>query len=225
MIARRVGVIAVIAIWITLASPAHAQVDVAPAAKLLAGTPARGAAIDPVFAKLKYDRLRCQFREEKRVALLAKPLRSAGAIVFDRTRGIARTTTAPRPSRAVLTAASLRITTDQHTEEIPLDKMRDLRAFALIFPTLLRGDRGELERAFELGLYGDAKASWALAFVPRAEALRKLVSRVVVLGRADTLIGLQISEASGDATDTELTDVVTNAAVTDAEISTAFGAP
>jgi hypothetical protein len=211
----------VIAIITAIAGPAAAD---EPAA-VLAGAPARGAAIDPVFAKIKFDRLRCAFHEDKHVALLAKPIRSAGTIVFDRTRGIARITTAPKPSRAVLTQASLRITTDQHTEEIPLDKMRDLRAFALIFPTLLRGDRGELERAFELGLYGDAKASWALAFVPRAEALRKLVSRVVVLGRADTLVGLQISEASGDSTDTQLTDVVINAAVPDAEISTAFGAP
>ena len=212
----------VIAIITAIASPALAD-DAA--AKLLAGAPARGAAIDPVFAKIKFERMRCAFHEEKHVALLAKPLRSAGTIVFDHAHGIARITTAPRPSRAVLTAASLRITTDQRTEDIPLDKMRDLKAFALIFPTLLRGDRGELERAFELGLYGDAKASWALAFVPRADALRKLVSRVVVLGRADGLVGLQIVEASGDTTDTELTDVVTNAAVPDAEISTAFGAP
>lgn len=213
----------VIAIITAIASPARAE-DPSPA-RLLAGAPAHGAAIDPVFAKLKFARMRCAFREEKHVALLAKPLRSAGTIVFDHARGIARITTAPRPSRAVLTASSLKITTDQHTEEIPLDKMRDLRAFALIFPTLLRGDRAELERAFELGLYGDAKASWALAFVPRAEALRKLVSRVVVLGRADTLVGLQIHEASGDTTETQLTDVATNAAVPDAEISTAFGAP
>jgi hypothetical protein len=213
----------VIAVIAAIASPARA--DEPTPAQLLAGAAAHGAAIDPVFAKIKLARMRCAFREEKHVALLAKPLRSAGTIVFDHTRGIARVTTAPKPSRAVLTAASLRITTDQRTEEIPLDKMRDLKAFALIFPTLLRGDRGELERAFDLGLYGDAKASWALAFVPRADALRKLVSRVVVLGRGDTLAGLEISEASGDTTDTQLTDVATDAAVTDAEISTAFGAP
>jgi hypothetical protein len=208
---------------IGLASPAHA--DDAPIAKLVTGTPARGAALDPVLARLSFDRMRCKFSEAKHVALLAKPLRSSGTIVFDRGRGLARITSAPKPSRAVLTARSLRLTTEQRTEDIPLDKMRDLKAFALIFPSLLRGDRAELERSFELGLYGDVKASWAVSLVPRAEALRKLVRQVVIVGRGDALVAFQVSEASGDTTDTELSEVVTNARIPDAEIATAFGAP
>ncbi|HET9621049.1 MAG TPA: outer membrane lipoprotein carrier protein LolA [Kofleriaceae bacterium] len=206
-------------------APARARADEPPVATLLAGPAAHGAALDPVLAKITFDRMQCKFSEEKHVALLAKPLRAAGAIVFDRARGVARITTAPKPSRVVLTAQALTITTGDHTEQIPLDKMRDLRAFALIVPTLFRGERAELERSFELALYGDARASWALAFVPRADALKKLVRRVVVRGHADALIGLQIVEASGDTTDTQLTEVVTNARVADREIATAFGAP
>jgi len=196
-----------------------------PPAGLVSGEPARGRALDPVFAYFAFDRLRCQFSEDKHVALLARPLHSTGTIYFDRARGIARITLAPRPQAAVLTATSLRLRTADRTEEIPLDKTKDLRAFALIFPTLLRGDRKALEGAFELGLYGSAHDWSALALTPRAASLRALVHRVVVIAHKAELVSLQIAEASGDTTDTQLTAAVRDAGVSDAEIATAFGAP
>src|SRR5262249_25941083 len=126
--------------------------------------------------------------------------------------------------QVVLTRTSLRIRSGKRDEDIPLDKTKDLKAFALIFPTLLRGDRRELERAFDLGLYGSDKAWWALAFVPKADSLRKLVKRVIVIGRQRDVFSIQIDEASGDTTETRLTDILNNGAVPDAEIATAFGA-
>jgi hypothetical protein len=211
------------------ASPARPAAAATPAteeppAGLLSGAPAHGAAADPVFAHLQLDRLACRFSEEKHIALLARPLRSSGAIAFDRARGIARTTESPHPEQVVVTRASIIIRNAGHTEDIPLDKTRDLRAFALIFPTLLRGERAELERSFDVGLYGSAAGWWALAFAPRADSLRALVRRVVVIGRGGALVALQIAEASGDTTETHLSDIRTNSAVPDAEIAAAFGA-
>lgn len=197
----------------------------APPPALLAGTPARGAAVDPVLAHAKLDRLRCTFTEEKHIALLARPLRSSGTIYFARDRGIARVTEAPKPQRAVLTPTSLRLSSGARTEEIPLDKSKDLKAFALIFPTLLRGERAELERSFEIALYGRDADWWALAFSPRTESLRALVRNVLVIGRRAELVALKVVEASGDTTDTWLRDIQKNAAVTDSEIAAAFGAP
>ena len=181
-----------------------------------------------MFAHLQLDRLSCKFSEQKHIALLARPLRSTGTILFERDRGIARATLTPRAESAVLTRTSLRIRKDGHTEEIPLDKSKDLRAFALIFPTLLRGDRAEIERSFEIGLYGSAGGAvswWALAFTPKSDSLRALVRRVVVFGRGGEIAALQVAEASGDTTDTRLTDVKKNGDVPDAEIAAAFGAP
>jgi outer membrane lipoprotein-sorting protein len=192
---------------------------------LISGEPARGAALDPVFAHFKVERLSCKFSEEKHIALLARPLRSTGTIYFERDRGIARTTLTPRAQHVVLTRTSLRIRTGTRTEVMPLDKTKDLKAFALIFPTLLRGERSELERAFELGLHGSDSAWWALTFTPRADSLRALVRRVVVFGRKGEVVRLQITEASGDTTHTHLTDIQKNGSVPDAELAAAFGAP
>jgi outer membrane lipoprotein-sorting protein len=208
-----------------VAGPAARGDSDAPPASLLSGEAAHGAAIDPVFAHVRLERLSCRFSEEKHIALLARPLRSTGTITFERGKGIARTTLTPKAAQVVVTTTSLRIRKDNHTEEIPLDKTRDLKAFALIFPTLLRGDRSELERAFEIGLYGSDSDWWALTFTPRTDSLRGLVRRVVVFGRKGEIVSLQVAEASGDTTDTRLTEIHTNANVPDAEIATAFGAP
>lgn len=196
-----------------------------PPANLLSGAPAHGAALDPVFARLQLQRLRCAFHDEKHIALLARPLVSSGVITFDRDRGIVRSTTAPHAEKAVLTRTALRIQRGDRVEDIPLDRSKDLQAFALIFPTLLRGERPAIERSFDLALYGRADAWWALELTPRSDSLRALVRRVVVFGRAGELAALQIAEASGDTTDTRLSDLHRNGDVPDAEIAAAFGAP
>ena len=221
--------LALITITTVLAGPAFgdraARAGDTPPAKLTSGEPTHdGSKIEPVFAHFKVDRLGCKFSEQKHIALLARPLKSTGTIYFDRDKGIARTTVTPKREQVVLTTTSLRIRKTNRTEEIPLDKSKDLKAFAMIFPTLLRGNRAELERAFEIGLYGNDHDWWALVFTPKAESLRALVRRVVVVGRKGDVVSLQVSEASGDTTDTQLTDVVRNGDVSDVDIATAFGA-
>jgi outer membrane lipoprotein-sorting protein len=219
----RLTVALALAAVVGFGAPARAD-SPAPPATLISGDPAHGAAIDPVFAHFKLDRMSCKFSEEKHIALLARPLKSTGTIFFDRDKGIARATLTPKPQQVVLTRTSLKIKKDDKTEEIPLDKSKDLKAFALIFPTLLRGERAELEKTFDMGLYGGDSDWWALAFTPKTDSLKKLVKRVVVFGRKDQVFSLQIAEASGDTTDTRLTDVLKNGDVKDAEIATAFGA-
>jgi outer membrane lipoprotein-sorting protein len=203
-----------------LAGIAHAD----PPASLLTGEAKHGAALDPVFVHFKLDKMSCKFSEQKHIALLAKPLTSSGVIYYDRDKGIARTTLAPKKQQVVLTKTTISIRSDKHTEEIPLDKTKDLRAFAMIFPSLLRGDRAELEKAFDIGLYGSDSDWWALSFAPKADTLKKLVRKVVVVGRKGDVVSLQVVEASGDTTDTQLTDVLKNGDVPAAEIATAFGA-
>jgi outer membrane lipoprotein-sorting protein len=207
------------------AAPVKAADGDMPPSSLLSGKPVHGAAIDPVFAHLQLDRMSCEFSEDKHIALLARPLRTTGTIYFERDKGVARTTLTPRAQKVVVTKTSLRIRSDQRTEEIPLDKSKDLKAFALIFPTLLRGDRNELERAFEIGLFGSDGGWWALSFTPKTDSLRALVRSVVVFGRKGELVSLRVAEASGDVTDTRLTKVRRNGAVPDSEIASAFGAP
>lgn len=195
-----------------------------PPPTLVSGTPASGAKLDPVFKLLEQQRFAAKFAEQKHVALLARPLRSSGTITFDREKGIARAVTAPKAQLVVLTKTSLKIVKGKTVEEIPLAKSKDLKAFAMIFPTLLRGERSELEKSFSIGLYGSETAWWALTFAPKADALKKFVRSVTVFGNKTEVVSLRIVEASGDTTDTQLTDVRRNKDVPDTEIAAAFGA-
>jgi outer membrane lipoprotein-sorting protein len=201
----------------------HVAAD-APPATLISGEPARSAKQDPVFKLLEQQRLACTFTEEKHVALLARPLTSSGTIVFDRDKGIVRAVLKPKPQKVVLTKTSLKIVKGKTVEEIPLDKSKDLKAFALIFPTLLRGERFALEKSFDIGLYGSEADWWALTFAPRSAALKKFVKTVTVFGKKTDVVALRIVEASGDSTDTQLADVRLNKDVPDTEIAAAFGA-
>lgn len=172
---------------------------------------------------LAFERLRCTFSEEKQVALLKRPLRSGGFIVFDKQEGVARITRSPRPAKAVVTRTTLRLTRGKRYEEIALDKSKELRAFAMVFPALLRGDREELERSFELVGFGSSKGRWGLRLSPRGDALRKLVRQVLVVGKGGTLLLLEVVEASGDRSRTWLTEQRTGAEVTGEELAAAFG--
>jgi outer membrane lipoprotein-sorting protein len=222
---RGVAALVLLAMLIGRATAApEAAASNAPPATLVSGDPARGTALDPVFAHFKLEKLSCTFSEEKRVALLARPLRSSGTIYFDHGKGVARITQKPKLQQVVVTTTTLRIRTDKRTEEIPLSKSKDLQAFASIVPSLLRGDRAELERAFEIGLYGSDKDWWALTFTPKTESLKKLVAKVTVFGRKSELVSLQVAETNGDTTTTKLANVRKNDDVPATEIATAFGA-
>lgn len=195
-----------------------------PPSTLFAGAPAHGAKLDPVFKLLEQQRMAATFTEQKHVALLARPLTSSGTIVFDRDKGIVRAVVKPKPQTVILTRTSLKLIKGKTVEEIPLDKSKDLKAFALIFPTLLRGERAALEKSFDIGLYGSEGDWWALTFAPKSAALKKFVTTVTVIGKTTDAVALRIVEASGDSTETQLSDVRRNKDVTDTEIAAAFGA-
>ena len=213
-----------LAALLTLGAVAHAE----PPAACPRAVVSDRAVLDPLFDLLRLDRLerlKAQFSEEKQIALLARPLRQTGTIYFDRTRGIARLTITPRPERMVLTATTLRIEKGHKLEEIRLDKSKALKAFALVFPALLRGERAQLEAAFGLQLLGTAKEAWSLALTPKDPALCGLVSRVVVSGRGAQVASLKVTEASGDTTTTQFSGITKNDAVPAAEVAQGFGGP
>ena len=212
----------VLATMLALTAVAHAK----PPAACPRADASEPAALDPLFELLRLDRLqrlKAEFAEEKHIALLARPLRQTGTIYFDRSRGIARVTRTPRPERMVLTATSLRVEKGNKLEEIQLDKSKALKAFALVFPALLRGERAELEAAFGLRLRGAVKQAWSLTLTPKDPALCGLITRVVVSGKGAEVSSLQVMEASGDSTSTRLSGIARNDAVPAAEVARGFG--
>jgi hypothetical protein len=214
-----------------------------PPAALLAGKPAGAATLDAVMKLLGVERMAAKFVERKHSALLARPLVTEGTLVYERERGLVRTVTGRRaqvpamPGRAappkggaqvdaqqvIVTPTTLTIRKGGRTDTVPLAKSKDLQAFALVFPALLRGDRDEIARAFDLAVRGSERDWWALTLTPKAASLRKMITEVVVVGHAREVRELRVVEASGDHSELRLAEIRTNAAVTDAELAVFSG--
>jgi len=207
-----------------LAPAAHGDGSPSPCVK---PSPHDAAAVEPLFELLRLDRvdrLRADFAEEKRIALVARPLHAAGQLYFDRKRGIARVTRSPATERVVVSTSTLRIEKAGKVEEVPLDRSKSLRGFALIFPALLRGDRAALEAIFDLDVAGAPKNAWSLTLLPKEAGLCGLIRKVVVFGQGPEVRKLRVEETNGDTTETSLSAIARNAAVQPAEIAEAFGA-
>lgn len=196
----------------------------APPAGLLDGKPAGAATVDAVMKLLGVERMAAKFVEDKHSALLARPLVTRGTLVYDRARGLVRTVTGPRAQQVVVTQQALTIRKGGRTETVPLAKSKDLQAFALVFPALLRGDRDEIARAFDLAVRGSERDWWALTLTPKAASLRKMITQVTVVGHGREVRELRVVEASGDHSEMRLSEIRTDAAVADAELAAFAGA-
>lgn len=213
-LARRLALLAALSTR-ALAAP----VTDAPPTELLSAKPAAASTLDAVMKLLGVSRLAASFTEQKHSALLAKPLVTKGTLVYDRERGLVRSVAGPRPQQVVVTQTTLTIRKGTRTETVPLAKSKDLQAFALVFPALLRGDREGIAKSFDLVVRGTDKDWWALTLTPKAASLKKLIASVVVVGHGAEVRELRVAEASGDHSEMVLSSIRTNADVADNELT------
>lgn len=177
--------------------------------------------------------LLAKFREEKQIALLVAPLKSEGTVHFERTKGLARHTTAPQKRSLLLNNGALTVWDGTKTEVIQLTGQPALRAFADGFSMLLAADRQGLEKVFRLDLTGDPrepKDKWKLRLVPLAPQLQKMIKELELVGKGDgtkgvVLESLRVAEANGDVSTTTFYDVDTNKKYTASEAAAVFRVP
>lgn len=210
-----------IALVIALSTPlsAAAPVPETAPATLLDSKPAGASTLAAVMKMLGVDRMAADFVEQKHSSLLAKPLVTKGTLVYARDRGLVRTVAGPRAQQVIVTQKALTIKKGKRTDTVPLAKSKDLQAFALVFPALLRGDRDEIAQAFDLAVRGSEQDWWALTLTPKAASLRKMIDEVVVIGHGHEVRELRVVEASGDHSEMALSSIRTNSDVADNELS------
>jgi len=177
------------------------------------------ATVSGVMKLLGVTRLAADFVEQKHSSLLAKPLTTKGTLVYDREKGLVRSVTGARAQQVIVTQTTLTIKKGKRTETVPLAKSKDLKAFALVFPALLRGDQGEIAKSFDLAIRGTVKDVWVLTLTPKAASLKKLISEVTVIGKSGEVRELHVKEASGDHSEMVLSGIRTNTDVKDTELT------
>lgn len=143
--------------------------------------------------------VRTDFVETRTISILAAPIETRGTLYFDPPDRIARVTTQPGHSTAVMrgTRADFADETGQRSVDL---RSSDV-AYGLIsnIMVLLRGDLPTLRKRYEIGFTADG-TRWELDLQPRAADLRALVTRVRVKGVGPTVTEMDTLESNGDAT-------------------------
>lgn len=204
-------------------APLAAAETPAPSAAL---APASSAELDTLFSALgKSPGLSAKFREQKRIALLAAPLKSEGTVHFDRAHGLAKHGRTPSPKSVLLTPTSLSMWDGKKVENVSLATAPGLKAFADGFRMILAADRAGLEKTFEMQFFGDANAKWQLRLTPRDAGLKKAVSSIELAGSKLELSSLTVKETNGDVTATEFFELDTAKKYSEAEAKNVFRVP
>jgi len=139
------------------------------------------------------------FIERKRVAVLDRPLVSTGELTFVAPDRLEKRTLRPRRELLKVEGNHLSIERGDRTLEIDLRSYPEVAAFVESIRGTLAGDRGALERFYQLRLEGEA-ASWALTLTPRAPGMAALVEQVRIAGKGAEISVVEIQQANGDST-------------------------
>ena len=130
-----------------------------------------------------------EFRQEKRLKILVKPLISTGIFTYDQSKGVIWKTLTPIPSLLLLNET--RLLTGQGEQAIPA-------AFGKVFKAMLGGDLKLLAESF-LITGAEQNNVWQLQLKPRDELLKKVISSVVLSGDTE-LRSLELQEFNGNIT-------------------------
>jgi len=164
--------------------------------------------------------LEARFVEEKRIALLAVPVRSEGRIYFSHDR-LMRRVERPERSAALIADGELTMRSGERVERLSITDNPVLRGFVESFRAVLSGDREVLERYYRARLHA-TDDGWELELTPRSHELARFLRVIRMRGRGVTIREMRMIEVSGDETRTEFSDVDTARRFTDAEARRIF---
>lgn len=170
-------------------------------------TPVRN--VDELLKRLaKVQALTARFHEEKKLALMRRPLIAEGHVYFTRPGWIARWTDTPEVSVVLLKDGMLSVRDPGGKRELDVTSNPVLRAFVEGFVHVLSGNKALLERDYALHFSTQADTqTWELKLSPRSEALRRMVSELSFSGRGASVQQMRLLEASGDQTQMDFSDV------------------
>lgn len=148
-----------------------------------------------------------RFTEEKRIALLAVPVRNEGRIYFAPPGRLLRRVERPDPSVALIADGRLRMRQGDHVEELSIDENPVLRGFIDSFRAVLAGDGRALARFYESEYTPSPDGSWSLTLRPRGGALARFLREMQIRGRGIAVSEMRMIEVNGDETRTTFSDV------------------
>jgi Outer membrane lipoprotein carrier protein LolA-like len=140
---------------------------------------------------------RVSFTEVHQFAMLERPLRSSGELLYDAPDRLEKRTLEPRPETLRVAHGMLSIERGQRTRMLALRDYPQAIPFIESIRATLAGDRAALERYFSVTFRGSL-ADWTLELQPRDAALARTVQQVRISGARDDIRTVEIRQNDGD---------------------------
>jgi len=140
---------------------------------------------------------RARYSEVKRVAVLQKPLRLSGTLLYERPARIEKHQTQPVKESIRVDGDWLSVEREGKTRRIALQNAPLVAALVESLRATLAGDSAELERLFSVSVEG-TRQRWTLALTPREAEIAGVVQNIVIAGSGSRLVRIEILEPGGD---------------------------
>ena len=135
--------------------------------------------------------------EEDYLAILDRPVKSSGALVYDAPDHLEKRTLKPRRESLVLEGDQLTVQRGHRTYKMQLSSYPQVAPFVDAVRETLAGDEAGLEKVFKVGLTG-ALADWKLQLVPLDQEVARKVKQVEIAGARDQIRSVEILQVDGD---------------------------
>jgi len=167
-------------------------------AALLAANAAHAFGVQDLFQLLAHDKPhRAAFQEKKTLALLDKPVESAGELVFTPPGRLEKRTTKPRAESIVVEGDIATIERGGNRQTLRLSQYPNVAVFIDSIRSTLAGDLRALTKTYSAGVAGDA-ARWRLTLRPLDPSLGSLVEHIEISGGGSQVRSVEIFQADGD---------------------------
>lgn len=137
------------------------------------------------------------YREEDHLAILDRPVKSSGVLVYDAPDRLEKRTLKPKQESLVLQGDELTARRGRRTYHLQLSAYPQVAPLVAAIRDTLAGNEAALERAFKVDFTGTGQ-DWKLRLVPLDEEVARKVSGVELAGAGDEIRSVTISQVDGD---------------------------
>ena len=140
---------------------------------------------------------RVDFVEQHFLAVLKRPTESSGELRYDAPDRLEKRTLQPHAETLLLAGGILTMERGHSRRVLDLHAFPQVQPFVESIRATLAGDRGALERMFDIE-FGGSVERWAMSLVPLQDKVKESVAEVRIDGARDQLLRVEIRQPDGD---------------------------